>query len=811
MSREIEVEYNLSLKPLEDLLSKVSKPGEFFAVGSREVPMPTIAVNGVGILSFPIPNIQVKAMIQEASLAPYGRGEDTILDTSVRKTWQVPPDHVQISGKSWQNTFNGILDEVKNSLGCLDVAVSAELYKLLIYDEGSFFLPHRDSEKSPGMFGTMIIALPSLHEGGQLIVYHKDNKAVIDLSGAEGSELKFGAFYADCEHEVLPITKGYRVCLVYNLIQKFTSELLTAPCYVNEAQEASGMLKTAFFTDGYPSKLVWLLEHQYSKAELSFNSLKNADQAISKVLIKAAEQAKCAIHLGIVHIEESGNAEADFGYGSSRSRRGYYGGDDEMDADSDDYEVVDVCDRDRYVDSWMDTQSRLKDFGRISIEEGELLPSHALDGVEPDEQRLLEATGNAGVSFERAYHRAALILWPQENYIDVLLQSGIKSGVAYFKEQMNLGSKKEDQSEWRDKMEDIASAIIDEYEDSLQQSYFLRKEGSVSAEMLLLLCQLGEKSLVEQFITIISASYDGTENDALIVAAKILNEPSSVDSLFSDLFQKNMSRKSVECINLFKKLTCGFCTKNRLKESSHAVVNGFRSLNQKFMEAENNWRRQARTKIDSEAVVLLWHALEELGAEELQDEMVSICVLNKEVFDPRAILAPALSKLQPSIRLGSSLLRLWEHALHSLLAESEYPPSPPTDWAQEVNIKCSCEDCKDLKVFAKNPNIQTYRFQMAQHRRDHISNQLRYNNLDMTAETDQSRRPYTLVCTKTRQRYQEKCMAYRADVKAMQLLVPLLPDSSQNGVASVMKIRDRLLEAVNRLEYAEQNMLLHQV
>ena len=34
------------------------------------------------------------------------------------------------------------------------------------------------------------------------------------------SEVAFGAFYADCVHEVLPVTKGYRATLVYNLIRK---------------------------------------------------------------------------------------------------------------------------------------------------------------------------------------------------------------------------------------------------------------------------------------------------------------------------------------------------------------------------------------------------------------------------------------------------------------------------------------------------------------------------------------------------------------------------------------------------------------
>jgi hypothetical protein len=48
-----------------------------------------------------------------------------------------------------------------------------------------------------------------------------------------------------------------------------------------------------------------------------------------------------------------------------------------------------------------------------------------LDGEAPDEQRLTEATGNEGASFERAYHRAALLVWPRDRFADVLLQAGV--------------------------------------------------------------------------------------------------------------------------------------------------------------------------------------------------------------------------------------------------------------------------------------------------------------------------------------------------------------------------------------------------
>lgn len=95
--------------------------------------------------------------------------------------------------------------------------------------------------------------------------------------------------------------------------------------------------------------------------------------------------------------------------------------------------------------------------------------------------------------------------------------------------------------------------------------------------------------------------------------------------------------------------------------------------------------------------------------------------------------------------------------------------------------------------------MQVYRFQMPQQRRDHIANQLRQNRLDMSMTTDESRRPYALICTKTRQRYREKCDEYRANVKAMQVLIPLASDVSKNGESPIMKLRNRLIEAVDRL------------
>lgn len=223
--------------------------------------MSRVEVEGVGVILFPVPEAQIQQILPQATRAPYGRGEKTIRDESVRKTWQLPASMVRIGGKTWEKTFSQLLSTVVEGLGCVEVKVFGELYKLLVYDPGGFFKAHRDTEKAGGMFGTLVVALPSAHRGGELAIRHAGREVVADLSSEEFSELKFAAFYADCEHEVRPVTEGHRVCLVYSLIQLPSGkadEPLSAPLYSSEIDAAGEMLNETFAVPGAPAKLAWL-------------------------------------------------------------------------------------------------------------------------------------------------------------------------------------------------------------------------------------------------------------------------------------------------------------------------------------------------------------------------------------------------------------------------------------------------------------------------------------------------------------------------------------------------------------------------
>ncbi|KAI1787728.1 hypothetical protein LXA43DRAFT_1163304 [Ganoderma leucocontextum] len=103
-------------------------------------------------------------------------------------------------------------------------AIHAELYKLNVYGKDSFFKSHKDTPRGTSMFGSLVLVLPTPHEGGELILQHQGNEwtynaaQVLSPSSLHASpRIAYVAFFSDVDHEVKRVTSGYRVTITYNL------------------------------------------------------------------------------------------------------------------------------------------------------------------------------------------------------------------------------------------------------------------------------------------------------------------------------------------------------------------------------------------------------------------------------------------------------------------------------------------------------------------------------------------------------------------------------------------------------------------
>src|SRR5699024_1581261 len=154
------------------------------------------------------------------------------------------------------------------------------------YQKGDFFLPHKDTEKEKGMFGTLIVSLPSKYTGGELEICFDGSKEIADFS-KNSYTLNCAAFYADCEHQVKPLTSGYRVCLVYNLVQQKPGKKIEPKSIQTHVNRLSELLKEESPT--HKPDIV-LLGHQYTPENFSAENLKLNDRARAEALLLAARQ-----------------------------------------------------------------------------------------------------------------------------------------------------------------------------------------------------------------------------------------------------------------------------------------------------------------------------------------------------------------------------------------------------------------------------------------------------------------------------------------------------------------------------------------
>jgi len=67
------------------------------------------------------------------------------------------------------------------------------------------------------MFGSLVVVLPTAHEGGTLILRHGGEEWKFESDTVPPTSISYAAFYGDVEHEVAEVTSGYRLTLTYNL------------------------------------------------------------------------------------------------------------------------------------------------------------------------------------------------------------------------------------------------------------------------------------------------------------------------------------------------------------------------------------------------------------------------------------------------------------------------------------------------------------------------------------------------------------------------------------------------------------------
>ncbi len=440
-----------TLQDVSELLARIKAPGAFATRRTSPVDDLRLEVKGVGRVAWPVTRITARRLCAIARPARYGVKDHTRFDPGVRDTWEIPKSRVAIDERRWQKTLLPMLDRIRGDLGLPDgCRMRAALHNMLVYGPGQFFLAHQDSEKTDDMIGTLVVILPSDFTGGAIVVEHHDER--VSFRGS-GGQLAFIAFYADCHHQVRPIKDGYRVVLTYNLMvdgDTSTAALAAAP---NQIDALARCIEQFFETPRParwgngprrepPDRLVYLLDHQYTRKGLAWSRLKNADAARVSALREVARRLDCEMFLALADVHESWSCEDEGlghgGYGRGGWRWGYDDEAEEEDNGSETPDLMELLDSEIELRHWIGSGERLEAIAG-GVDHDEVCYTKASAELEPFASEHEGYMGNSGNTVDRWYHRAAVVLWPRERTFVIRARASPRWAIAEVKTALGAG------------------------------------------------------------------------------------------------------------------------------------------------------------------------------------------------------------------------------------------------------------------------------------------------------------------------------------------------------------------------------------
>ncbi|KAI0365143.1 hypothetical protein BV20DRAFT_954879, partial [Pilatotrama ljubarskyi] len=157
--------------------------------------------------------------------------EDEVFDETYRKAGNLEKGQFAVN---FDPFAAGLLDAVRTSL----LSGRPELYKLNVYGKNTFFKAHKDTPDSESMLSSLVIVLPTSHEGAASSCGTRarsglsdSSKIFSDLGTDATNHIAWIAFFGDVEHEVTPVVSGHRLTITYNL---YFGEPLSGYCLPKE-------------------------------------------------------------------------------------------------------------------------------------------------------------------------------------------------------------------------------------------------------------------------------------------------------------------------------------------------------------------------------------------------------------------------------------------------------------------------------------------------------------------------------------------------------------------------------------------------
>ncbi|MCC5815624.1 MAG: 2OG-Fe(II) oxygenase [Leptospira sp.] len=712
-------------KSILECLRNLKGSGKFAVVNEAKFVIPGLTVEGMGEIAFPLQEWQAKELIRVAQKARFGKGSETVLDTNVRSAWEIDAKKLQFKNPKWIRFLENTILKIKKDLGLKDYKVTAHLYKLLVYEMGDFFLPHKDSEKEDGMFGSLVVDLPSNYKGGELVIRFEGEEVVADFANnADKYSIQSTAFYADCDHEVKPIKSGYRICLVYNLVQETAGTKIE----LHSVKSHADRLAKVFIKHPREKPYIILLGHQYTPQNYSYERLKLNDRFKADALLKAAKQLGFYAKLCLVTSYKLGVP----------LQNGYL--------DDEDVSVMEeVIDEWKGIEHWGKSEIPILD--NVNFVEDELITSFALDENEPLIKESTGYMGNSGPDLMFWYHYGAVIIWSTEQNSQLLQMQTASTQLEWINYFNHTNQASENETKAVNTI--LTNGLNIERTSKIVGNYDVITDWLISQNDKTFLLNIKIEILQMLFINISTLSW--------VKLCEWL--PKEVSKQIFKRLAKEPKQVVVEKIlNAICFIASNSDTIGLAKKLASQLPSYLRSLS-----------RKTYPQLNSQSLSNLFWIETKFSHKNVWIEKINdVLTISPDRRYIHKVLIPCLLSEKTNSKLCRLLLNFCQLFLQQRVDKK---PQPPVNWIRPIpDCNFNNHIWKKLQPFMDSPDEQVMDLKMLKEERKNVEYAILDAKVDLETTTIKKGSPHTLRITKTQATYESNLKKWKEDLNLLKVL-----------------------------------------
>ncbi|KAF5021733.1 hypothetical protein F66182_6234 [Fusarium sp. NRRL 66182] len=246
---------------------------------------PGIKIHGHSIVPLPLTDHYAEVI---KKVCKASQDADADADAAASNVWELDYTKFELTNPMWPSFLGKVACDITKALGASNTML--KLQKLTLDEPGSPTQACQGSNQGDDTIGTLVIFLPSEHQGGNIRISFGDKTSTFSTASLPALDLSAIGWFSDADCQIDELVSGYRLTITYTLCQN-------TPTKSSAGEPSLKRGRVADLLRNWPSqysdsrKVLYKLDDEQGIGPLSLQEVKGRDLVVCQILYDVCSEA----------------------------------------------------------------------------------------------------------------------------------------------------------------------------------------------------------------------------------------------------------------------------------------------------------------------------------------------------------------------------------------------------------------------------------------------------------------------------------------------------------------------------------------